>query len=199
MDLFALLDELRTIAHNGLNYATNPFDIERYQHLLDLTTQQYSQVLDIPSDEIRKRLTAELGYFTPKVGVDSAIFDEQERVLLVRRSDDGAYGLPGGWMDPNESPAEAAVREIHEETGFTARTLRLVDVFSEKPRSPQRLQTWVSIIYLCEITGGAARTSHETTAVSYYAIEDVPAWHSIHEQYARAARENWRAHKANRG
>jgi ADP-ribose pyrophosphatase YjhB (NUDIX family) len=194
MDLFGLLDELRTIARNGLTYTTNPYDRERYEKLLHLTTEQYSEALNIPSGEVRKRLTAELGYITPKVGADAAIFDEQGRILLVKRADDGTYGLPGGWMDPNESPAEAAVREVHEETGYIARTLRLVDVFTQRPSAAQgHLHTWIALVYLCEITGGEPQVSHESTQLGFSAIEDVPTWHGMHQQYALAARTVWRA------
>jgi ADP-ribose pyrophosphatase YjhB (NUDIX family) len=199
-DIFGLLDELRTIAHNGLTYTTNPYDRERYQKLLDLTIERYSEELNTPSGEVRKRLTAELGYVTPKVGSDAAIFDEQGRILLIKRADDGTYGLPGGWMDPNESPAETAAREVHEETGYFARALQLVGVFSEYPGVAQRrVHTWVSIVYLCEITGGEAQTSHETTQIGYWTIEDVPTWHNVHQQYALAAREVWLARRDQRG
>lgn len=192
MDIFSLLDELRNIARNGLTYSTNSYDIERYQRLLDITSQTYSEALDIPSAEVRSRLTAELGYITPKVGADGAIFDEDGRILLVRRTDDGRYCIPGGWVDPNESPAEAAVREVYEETGFTAHMLRLVDVFTRKPSAEFGPHTAIAVVYLCEITGGEAQESHETTDIGYWSIEDVPAWHGPHYQYALAARDCWR-------
>jgi ADP-ribose pyrophosphatase YjhB (NUDIX family) len=196
MDIFGLLDELRTIARNGLTFSTNPYDTERYQHLLDLTSQTYSETLGIPSGEVRDRFMAELGYVTPKVGADAAIFDDNERVLLVKRTDDGRYCLPCGWMNPNESTAESAVREVYEETGFTVHVARLVDVFTRKPSAELGPHTTVAVVYLCEVTGGEARESHETTDIGYWRIEDVPAWHGLHHQYALAAREVWRARQA---
>src|SRR5919108_5010859 len=99
MDILPLLDELRTIARNGLTYATNSYDIERYQRLLDLACAYYGQALDLPPVEVRRRLSAELGYITPKVGADAALFDDEGRILLVLRADDERWCLPCGWVE----------------------------------------------------------------------------------------------------
>lgn len=196
MDAFPLLDELRTIACNGLTFATNPFDIERYQRLLEITSQYYGQALDLPAAEVRQRLRGELGYVTPKVGAEAAIFDEDGRILLVRRSDDGCWCLPCGWINPNESPAEAAQRETHEETGLEVQVDELVDVFTRKPSALHGPHTAIAIVFLCTITGGEQRVSHETTDITYWRIEDVPAWHELHQSYAQAAHARWRTRQA---
>ncbi len=75
MDIFSLLDELQTIARNGLQFAASTYDLERYERLMSLTTQAYSQILELPEESIRQRLSAELGYITPKVGADAEIFN----------------------------------------------------------------------------------------------------------------------------
>lgn len=94
MEILGLLDELRTMACNGLTYATNPYDRERYERLLHLTSQSYAEILDLPSEKIREQLRAELGYITPKVGADAAIFDDEGRILLHLRADDRCWCLP---------------------------------------------------------------------------------------------------------
>ncbi len=58
------------------------------------------------------------------------VLDQEGRVLLLRRSDDGAWGLPGGAMEPGESAEETASRETMEETGLTVGRLDLFGVFS---------------------------------------------------------------------
>jgi ADP-ribose pyrophosphatase YjhB (NUDIX family) len=187
-----LLDELRTIARNGLTYATNPYDRERYERLLDLTSVYYGQALDLPPAEVRQRLSAELGYITPKVGADAAVFDGEGRILLVLRADDRRWCLPCGWIEPSESPAEGAVRELREETGLEAQPGQLVGVFSWPADAGTNLHGVVAILYLCEVTGGTMQVSHESLDVRYWAIDSVPAWHSHHESLARAAQAFWR-------
>jgi 8-oxo-dGTP pyrophosphatase MutT (NUDIX family) len=193
MDVLPLLDELQTIARNGLYYARDPFDRERYERLYDLVTSYYGQALDMPPAGVRERLALGLGYITPQVGADAAIFDERGRILLELRKDTAAWCLPCGWVDPNEAPVETAVREAHEEVGLEIRPLKLVDVFATAAGGENGPHTVVAIVYLCEITGGTLEISHEIHDAQYWDIDDVPVWHARHRDYALAAREVWRA------
>lgn len=58
------------------------------------------------------------------------IFDDTDRLLLLRRADDGTWGLVGGLMELGESPVEAARREVFEETSLSVGNLSLFGVFS---------------------------------------------------------------------
>jgi len=191
MDILPLLDELQTIARNGLAFTTNPYDKERYQRLMKLVSDYYGQTLDLPAEEVRHKLSAELGYITPKVGADAAIFDPEGRILLMLRADEGQWCLPCGWMDPNESPAETVVRETMEECGLDVRPVQLVDVFTRKPGAIHGPHTAIAIVYLCEITGGTLTLSHEGSDLRYWHIAQVPVWYKNHRQYALAARAAW--------
>lgn len=191
MDILPLLDELQTIARTGLNFTESPYDRERYERLLQLAVEYYGQALDLPPADVRARLTQELGYITPKVGAEAGIFDEEGRILLVQRSDDQRWCLPCGWVDPNETPAQAAVRETREEVGLEVRIVRLADVLTRLPSAEMGPHTAVAVIYLCEITGGEITLSHECLDARYRRIEDVPTWHELHQRYAEAARDCW--------
>jgi ADP-ribose pyrophosphatase YjhB (NUDIX family) len=197
VDILPLLDELQTIARNGLSFTTNPYDRERFERLLTLATKYYGGILDLPPDDVRQRLVRELGYITPKVGAEAAVFDGEGRILLVRRSDDGLWCLPCGWVEPNESPEEAAAREAREETGLEVRPRDLVGVFTRKPEMGFGPHTAVAVVYLCDAMGGAPEPrSHEVLEVRYWRIEEVPAWHELHRRYAEAAHAAWRARGA---
>lgn len=187
MDVFTLLDEIQTIARNGLEFAENPFDRERYERLSDVATRSYAERLALPDDVVSARFTQELGYITPKVGADAAIFDAQERLLVERRSDDGRWGLIAGWVEPGESPAETVVREAHEETGLEISVLQLVDVIARPASVEYGPHAMVAVLYLCEVVGGEPALSHEVTELAYRHIDEVEAWHRNHEQYARRA------------
>jgi ADP-ribose pyrophosphatase YjhB (NUDIX family) len=193
MDIFALLDSLQTIARNGLHYATNEFDRERYERLMQLTTQEYSELLDAPAETIRERFLNETGYITPKVGTDAAIFNERGEILLMERADGSGWCLPCGFVEPNETPAEAIIREAREETGLEIKTTRLVGVFTRKPSAKMGPHTLVCIVHLCEIVSGELRLSHEGLALRYCPLDEQQNWHANHEVYARAAYKMWQS------
>lgn len=187
MDVFTLLDEVQTIARNGLAYAENPFDRERYERLSEVATRSYAERLGLPGDVVAARFAQEVGYITPKVGADAAIFDAQERVLVERRSDDDCWGLIAGWVEPGESPAETVVREAREETGLDIAVLQLVDVIARPANVGYGPHAMVAVLYLCEVVGGTPALSHEVTDLAYRHIDEVHPWHSNHEQFARRA------------
>ena len=180
-----------------MHFATDPFDRERYEKLLDLASREYADVLAIEPEAVRTRLANELGYVSAKVGANAAIFDDDDRILLVRRADDGRYGLVAGWIDPNEDPYETIVREIAEEIGVRGRVDALVGVFGRAGHSGAGPHGAVAIVFLCSVDSHEfVAQEHEVLDVAFHRIEDVGEWHHDHERYARTAREAWWRHRA---
>jgi ADP-ribose pyrophosphatase YjhB (NUDIX family) len=196
LDVFALLEEVRALAQTGLHYATDPFDRERYERLLALTTREYAERTGLAEHKVGARFARDVGYVTAKVGADAAVFDEHDRILLVRRADDDRWGLIAGWVDANERPEETVVRELAEEVGIVARVDRLVGVFARPAGADGNPHSVVSIVYLCDIVRGELRPlPHEVAEIAWRNVSDVEpgAWHHHHETLARAAQEaHWR-------
>lgn len=193
MDIFALLEQMQHIARNGLHYSQNPYDRERYTKLLGLTAESYGALLAEPAEHIRALFTAELGHITPKVGADGAIFNERGEILLMERIDGSGWCLPCGWVEPQERPCDAAVREVWEETGLIVEVQQLVGVFTRMPSPTFGPHTLIAVVHLCRVVGGQLTLSHEGLALRYWPIEQMTNWHGIHEKYARAAHEIWQA------
>jgi ADP-ribose pyrophosphatase YjhB (NUDIX family) len=193
MDIFSLLDELQAIARNGLQFALNPYDRERYERLMRLATQTYSELLGVPDEAIRKRFSNEVGCITPKVGADAAIFNEKGEILLMERADGSGWCLPCGWVEPNEKPIEAVTREVREETGLEIKVKQLVGVFTRMPSGENGPHTLIAVVHLCEVVGGELTLSHEGLALRYWPIDKVKDWHATHKKYARAAFAMWRS------
>ena len=182
-----MLDELRAIARNGLHFAENAYDRERYERLMKLAAGAYAELLEVPDEIVRARFLSELGYVTPKVGADAAIFNESGEILLMERADSSGWCLPCGWVEPNERPVDAVVREAREETGLEVAVKRLVGVFTRMPSVENGPHTMIAVVHLCEIVGGELTLSHEGSALGYWAIDAMQDWHATHERYARAA------------
>ncbi len=195
MDIFSLLDEIQTIARNGLHFAAGEYDRERYERLMSLTTRSYSKLLDVPEEQLRTRFLSELGYITPKVGSDAAIFDAAGKILLMERADGSGWCLPCGWIEPNERPIDTVIREVYEETGLEVRVKRLVGVFTRMPGAKTGPHTMIAIVHLCEVLGGELTLSHEGLDLAYWTIDEMQNWHANHEHYARVAYEMWKSER----
>jgi ADP-ribose pyrophosphatase YjhB (NUDIX family) len=193
IDVVALLDEIRALARTGLHYAQDPFDRARYEHLLDLASKGYADVTGVAPETLRTRFLAETGYVTAKVGADGAAFDDKDRILLVRRADDGAWGLVAGWVDPNESPEATLVREFREEVGLDARVERLAGAFYRSASGREGPHSVISLVYLCSVSWPQSFTyqPHEVLEAGWYDIDEISDWHLNHERLARGARDAW--------
>jgi ADP-ribose pyrophosphatase YjhB (NUDIX family) len=166
--------EVRAIAQTGLAFNTDGFDHQRYDRLRDLAALLMAQGSTSEHESILELLRQEKGYATPKVDVRGAAFQDG-RVLMVREISDGKWTLPGGWADVNQSAGECVVREIAEESGFKARALKLAAVYDYQKRNPPRhIDSIYKMFFICEIVGGAACASDETSAVAFFRRHELP-------------------------
>ena len=188
MNRVPLLEELRLIARNGLLFAENPQDEQRYERILELVEQAYGETLEIPSEQASTRLQDSLGYI---LGATVAIIDSEGRILLMQRTDNDAWCLPGGFVEPDETPADAAIRETEEETGLEVEITDLVHTNYLPANEYGNSHKHVHFVYLGKETGGTLDVSDEGRALAYRLSDEVPEWHPCHDTYATKALNEW--------
>lgn len=115
---------------------------------------------------------------TPLVGCDVFVTNENDEVLLIKRSDNGFWALPGGCHDLGESPKLCAVRECREESGYEVEITELLGVYSsscyEYINYPWKNNQFAHILFKAAIVGGAPKTSSETTEVAWFSEKNLP-------------------------
>ena len=165
---------LLALSQTGLHFTAEEYDRERYREIGDIATRLLELQSSVAAQAVRQAWFVEDGYATPKVDVRGAIFRDN-RVLLVRERVDNKWTVPGGWADVNDSPSSAILKEIEQESGFTARVLKLAAIYDRNKRNhPAYLFHSWKLFFVCEITGGEARTSYETTGVEFFPLDALP-------------------------
>lgn len=92
-------------------------------------------------------------------------------LLMIHRTDNNLWALPGGGHDIGESISETVVREVREETGIEVRVVRLVGVYTN-PRHVMayddgEVRQQFAICFTATPTGGELRTSSESRQVRW--------------------------------
>lgn len=133
----------------------------------------------MPTPEFIRTLRASAGHqllYLP--GVSAVVFDEEGRVLLARRADNGCWSLVGGIPEPGEQPAHTAVREVFEETAVHCVPERLILVQGQ--REPVTYPNgdvcqFMDICFQCRAVGGEARVNDdESLEVGWFAVDALP-------------------------
>jgi ADP-ribose pyrophosphatase YjhB (NUDIX family) len=167
--------EIEAIAQNGLTYARDPYDIERYSRLREIAAEIMAEQGGMDKKALLSIFEREEGYATPKVDVRGVLF-RAGSLLLVQEKEDGCWTLPGGWADPNESLREAVEREVREESGFVTSAMKLLAVFdrSKHGHTPFYPFHVYKAFVLCNIIGGTPTPSPETTDVRFFQENTMP-------------------------
>ena len=166
--------EIQAIAQSGRAYTQSPFDVERFNHLLNIASNMASALTPIAKKEFHEAFTLQKGYATPKVDIRSFVL-KNDQVLLVRERADQLWTIPGGFADVNETPSEAVIRETKEESGFDVKPLRLLTVWDIlKHDHPQQWPHLYKMIFHCELLAGHPQQNIEISEIDFFPINHLP-------------------------
>ncbi len=171
--LIKLAIEIQSIAQAGIAYTENPYDVERYERLREISAEIISEKSDINLEKVKDLFCSETGYQTPKIDTRGAIFKD-DKILLVHENND-TWSLPGGWCDVLESVKSNTEKEIREEAGLEAKAVKLIAVQDRnKHNEPYYAYSVCKVFVLCELIGGEFKENLETTEIKYFGIDELP-------------------------
>lgn len=143
-------------------------------------------------DDRTRRCCARCGYVHyvgPALAAGAIVHDDRGRVCLLRRAWDpgrGRWSFPGGFVDVDEEPRAAAVRETEEETGLYAEIERLVGLYPS--RGPQEKRVIIAV-FAARLTGISARNSDESMETRWFGRPEIPWDDLAFESSGRALRD----------
>jgi ADP-ribose pyrophosphatase YjhB (NUDIX family) len=113
-----------------------------------------------------------------KIAVSAFVQDGQGRVLMIRRTDNDLYAIPGGGLETGETVTQAVEREVREETGIIVQVRSLVGVFSNPEHviafDDGEVRQEFSICFRADPLGGELRTSSESKEVDWVEPHRLP-------------------------
>lgn len=103
------------------------------------------------------------------VAVTAVVLDEDGRVLMIRRTDNDLYAIPGGAQEIGETISGTVIREVKEETGIDVQVTSLIGVYTDPEHviafTDGEVRQEFSICFHARPTGGQPRTSSESKEV----------------------------------
>lgn len=165
--------EIFSMCQAGLTYSQNPFDLERYKRLQEITAEMIASQSELEKEAVLESFSMQAGYTTPKIDVRGAVIRDGKILLIQERADD-KWAMPGGWADLGNAPASVAEREVWEESGFRVKAEKVVAVIDANRIQPLEFYHAYKIIFLCTLFDGEARISYETLAVDFFDPDHLP-------------------------
>jgi ADP-ribose pyrophosphatase YjhB (NUDIX family) len=166
--------EIQALAQTGHHYAYDDFQRDRCRRLMEIAAEMISSSSELESLPLLQLFRYQKGYATPKIDVRAAVFRDG-RLLLVRERIDGGWTMPGGWADVGDVPSKAAEREVLEESGFRVKARKVIGVYDANRMDPLEVFHAFKIVFLCDMLGGVARPSNETSEVAFFGLEEIPS------------------------
>lgn len=172
MNYTEFVAKVLAISRVGLKFSKDEYALENYQELQELAQAQLKDEhgftpIDIP---YQRDL-----YPTPSISVRVIVFNEHGQLLMGQEKSDGGYAVPGGWCDLFESPTEAAIKEVLQETGLHVKIDRMLALLRRDLYriSPAIISEYV-LYFQATVIGGTLKPNHEILQVGFFDRDALP-------------------------
>lgn len=171
-EFYDFVVKVHSIAKIGLTYSTDPYAVDNYKELNELSKQMLEKFMDVKFDK-PSMFTKEV-YPTPNISVRTVIAQEG-KILLVKEANSGLWSLPGGWCDLYDSPSKAAFNEVSQEAGVEPKIKRLIGVLERTPhKTNQNVPEYLLVFEGSISSSDFAKHCHETLDVRFFDMKDLP-------------------------
>lgn len=171
-EFYDFVVKVHSIAKIGLTYSTDPYALENYQELNELSKDMLEKFMDVKFD--KPSLFTKEVYPTPNISCRTLIVNDKNEILFVKEARTNNWSLPGGWCDLYKSPSESALAEISQEAGVEAKITKLLAVLDRRPYKSQQSVPDYVLIFLGETKGKFHEHTHETNDVRYFPMDKLP-------------------------
>lgn len=174
--------ELRSMAHLGLRFSTDPHDLANYQRVLEISARLVATLDQQPFENVQQEFRLDnWAHVSPANGVEAAVLRDG-KLLLIQRNDNGLWALPGGLVNVGETLAEGAVRELREETHLQGHATQLLGIFDARLWESRLKVPLYHTIFRVAVAAGEPALSNETLGVAFFARDALPPLSPGHQR-----------------
>jgi len=171
-EFYDFVVKVHSIAKIGLTYSTDPYAIDNYKELNELSKEMLEKFMEVKFDK-PSMFTKEV-YPTPNISVRTLI-GSNNKILLVKEANSGLWSFPGGWAELYDSPKTAAYNEVVQETGVEPEITRLIGVIDRLPHKSNKSVPEYVLIFEGSIKDeDFSKHCHEITEVKFFDIDNLP-------------------------
>ena len=172
-------DKLRDISATGLMFASDTYDRERSEKIQEIAMSMLAFVTDTDISQLMPLKENLFSRPTPLVSGDAAIINKSGNILLIQRSDNELWAMPGGFFEVGESPSVGVLREAFEETGIKCEVRSLVGVFDSLFTGLSFPLQLFQMVFLCEPVAdeniSVPSHKHETLDIRWFFEDSLPS------------------------
>jgi len=161
--LLSWADKLRDISAYGQKFTTNFYDKENYSKIQEITLEIIAFTTNTSQEEIKSLTLPYLSRPGPLIGGDGAVINSKGEILLIQRTDNQLWAMPGGLLGVGETPAEGVLREIFEETGIECQVIELIGIFDSRFWQTSFPLHMYHLLFLCS----PIKSSHSRIATNH--------------------------------
>lgn len=171
-EFYDFLIKVQSIAKMGLVYSKDPYAIDNYNEINELTKKMLEDFQNVKFD--RNNYFSKEVYPTPNISVRTVVFNQNKEVLMVQEAVDNGYSLPGGWCDLYESSSETAKKEVLQEAGIKVDNLKLVGFFHQIPFKHHVSTPCFVVVYKADFVCDTKCHCYETKNVGFFPVDKLP-------------------------
>ena len=172
-EFYDFVVKVHSIAKIGLTFSKDPYAIDNYKELNELSREMLEKFCDVKFD--RPSMFERDIYPTPSISSRTIITNDKGEILLVREANSGLWSMPGGWADLYDSPSKAAFNEVSQEAGIEPKIVRLVALLERTPfKSSKNVPEYVMVFEGSIDHKKFHEHCHETTDVKFFPMNQLP-------------------------
>jgi len=172
-EFYDFVVKVHSIAKIGLTYSKDPYAIDNYKELNELSREMLEKFMEVKFD--RPNMFDRDIYPTPSISNRTVIVNDKNEILLVQEQNSGLWSIPGGWCDLYDSPKTAAFNEVSQEAGIEPQIVKLIAVLERTPFKSNKNQPEYVLVFEGKLGNQKFHDHcHEILQVKYFPMDQLP-------------------------